>query len=82
MVMLSSSPDRATSETGLLGLQQELVPKGRRSHSPELWLGHEVAESALSACIQGPIFHRVRDVAPNKIDSIPCHALSDSEKHS
>ena len=25
------------------------------------------AEAALGACIQDPIFHRVRDVAPNKV---------------
>ncbi|KAL4328989.1 hypothetical protein HN51_036023 [Arachis hypogaea] len=36
----------------------------RATETPETIIA--VAESALSACIQDPIFHRVRDVAPNK----------------
>ena len=31
------------------------------------------AESAINAKIQDPIFHRVRDVAPNKVLIIFCH---------
>jgi hypothetical protein len=30
----------------------------------------QIAESALKATILDPIFHRVRDVAPNKVSSV------------